>query len=114
MNNKKRKEIFDRKRGSWDNKTHVTGFVERNGNIRFDVVEKHETEAGLVRKHIAADSLLMTDTAANLRGVGRGVLYHGKVDHSKNEYCKEAIIHTNTIEGVFSQFDRMLSAHIIL
>jgi hypothetical protein len=49
----------------------------------------------------------MTDSAAYLKNVGKEYLYHGIVDHSKNEYCKEAIIHTNTIEGAFSLFDRM-------
>jgi transposase-like protein len=108
MSNKKRKEIYDRKVGSWDNKTHMAGYVERNGNIRFDVVESHETEVALVKKHVSTDSLLMTDTASNLKKVGKEFLYHGSVDHSKNEYVKEAIIHTNTIEGAFSHFDRMV------
>jgi len=108
MNNKKRKEIAERKRGSWANKTHVAGFIERNGSIRFDVVDADETEAGLVRKHIARDTLLVTDSACNLKHAGKEFLYHGVVDHSKSEYCKEAIIHTNTIEGAFSHFDRMV------
>ncbi len=54
-----------------------------NGNIRFDVVAAHETEVGLVKKHVSTDSLLMTDTASNLRKVGRDFLFHGQVDHSK-------------------------------
>ncbi len=107
MSNRKRKEIFDRKRGANDNKTNVAGFIERNGNIRFDVVDAHETESGLVDKHIDKDSLLMTDSAQAFKKVGEEYLYHGAVDHSKSEYVREAIIHTNTIEGAFSQFDRM-------
>ncbi len=108
MSNKKRKEIFDRKRGSWDNKTHVAGMIERNGNIRFDVIDANETEGAIVKKHVDTNSLLMTDTAGTLRVIGKEFLYHGTVDHSKNEYVKEAIIHTNTIEGAFSMFDRMV------
>jgi len=108
MSNKKRKEIQDRKRGSWENKTHMAGYIERNGNIRFDVVEEHETETGLIKKNVDTDSLIMTDTASNMRKVGQDYLFHGTVDHSKNEYVKEAIIHTNTIEGAFSHFDRMI------
>jgi transposase-like protein len=108
MSNKKRKEIHDRKRGSWENKTHMAGYIERNGNIRFDVVEEHETETGLIKKNVSTDSLIMTDTASNLRKVGEEYLFHGTVDHSKHEYVKESIIHTNTIEGAFSHFDRMV------
>ena len=108
MSNRKRKEIFDRKRGANDNKTNVAGFIERNGNIRFDVVDAQETESGLVVKHIAKDSLLMTDSAQAFKKVGEDYLYHGAVDHSKSEYVREAIIHTNTIEGAFSHFDRMV------
>lgn len=108
MSNKKRKEIVDRKRGSWDNKTHVAGFIERNGNIRFDVIDANEKESELVRKHIDTNSLLMTDTGVNYKAVGKEYLHHATVDHSKSEYCKEAILHTNTIEGAFSHFDRMV------
>lgn len=109
MNNKKRKEIADRKRGSWDNKTFVAGFVERNGNVRFDVVDAGETESKLVLKHVAPDTLLMTDTAISYKVSGKEFLGHQKVDHSKSEYVREKIIHTNTIEGAFSLFDRMVT-----
>ena len=108
MNNRKRKEIQDRKRGAYDNKTNVAAFIERGGNIRFDVVDENETESGLVKKHLDTDSLLMTDTSKHYSVVGKEFLYHGTVDHSKNEYVKEAIIHTNTLEGAFSHFDRMV------
>ena len=108
MNNKKRKEIAERKRGAYDNKTNVAGFIERNGNIRFDVIDANEKESELVKKHVDTDTLLMTDTGVNYKAVGREYLRHEMVDHSKSEYVREAIIHTNTIEGAFSHFDRMV------
>ena len=53
------------------------------------------------------ESVLMTDSAINFHLIGKDFAYHGTVDHSKGEYVKEKVIHTNTIEGAFSQFDRM-------
>lgn len=42
--------------------------------------------------------------------MGKQYAFHGMVDHSKDEYVskKERHIHTNTVEGVFSHFDRMV------
>jgi|ERR1035437_8471010 transposase-like protein len=108
MNNRKRKEIAERKRGAYDNKTNVAGFIERNGNIRFDVIDGNEKESELVKKHVDTDTLLMTDTGINYKAVGRDYLGHEMVDHSKSEYVREKVIHTNTIEGAFSHFDRMV------
>ncbi len=105
MTNKKRRELS--KKGHNGNKTNIVGVVERSGSIRFDVVDKDETESGLVVKHIDKSSALMTDNAMNFHLIGRDFAYHGTVDHGKGEYVKEKVIHTNTIEGAFSMFDRM-------
>jgi len=91
-----------------DSKTVIAAYVERSGSMRMDVVDPHETENGLLKKHVATDSILMTDSANNYKKVGKDYAFHGIVDHAKNEYVKNKVIHTNTIEGVFSQFDRMV------
>jgi len=106
MTNKRRRELS--KRGKNANKTRVVGIVERSGNIRFDVVDGEETESGNVAKHIDKSSALMTDSAINFHLIGKDFAYHGTVDHSKGEYVKDKVIHTNTIEGAFSHFDRMV------
>lgn len=106
MHNKKRRELS--KKGHNANKTNVVGVIERSGNIRFDVVDKDETESGLVLKHIDKSSVLMTDGAMNLHLVGKHFAAHQTVDHGKGEYVREKVIHTNTIEGAFSHFDRMV------
>jgi hypothetical protein len=49
-------------------------------------------------------SLLSTDDAAYYR-VGLGSYRRGSVNHAKGEYVVGAI-HTNTIEGFWSQFKR--------
>lgn len=72
------------------NKTIVAGFIER----------------GL--KHVDTDSILMTDNANQYRAVGREYAAHEVVDHRIDEYVREKVWHTNTIEGAFSHFDRMV------
>lgn len=109
MTNKKRREIVERKRGPYQNKTNVAGFVERNGNIRFLVITPDEKESEMVKKHVDTNSLLMTDTGVNYKAIGKDYLHHAVVDHSKGEYGREKILHTNTIEGAFSLFDRMIT-----
>ncbi|HYD22128.1 MAG TPA: IS1595 family transposase [Flavipsychrobacter sp.] len=110
MHTKKRMDTLNPKRGGKGNKTHIAAYLERGGSVRMDVVDSHEKENELLVKHVCTSSVLMTDTAANLRAVGRNYAFHGVVDHSRDEYvCKEnKAIHTNTVEGVFSQFDRMV------
>lgn len=92
----------------WENKTAVTGYVERSGKIRFDVVDAGESEPTLLRKHVAKDSILFTDTANAYTKVGMEYADHRTVDHTKDEYVRHGVIHTNTIEGAFSHFDRMV------
>jgi transposase-like protein len=108
MSNRKRKEIKEDKRGINDNKTNVAGYIERSGKIRFDVVDKGETEKELLKKHVDTTSVLMTDSAPTYETVGKEFAHHGTVNHSISEYVREDVYHTNTIEGAFSQFDRMV------
>ncbi|PQJ09679.1 IS1595 family transposase [Flavipsychrobacter stenotrophus] len=108
MSNKKRKAILEDKSKRNDNKTNVSAYIERGGKIRFDVVDASENEPDLLRKHVDTESVLMTDTANTYVKVGKEFAHHGSVDHSKSEYCRDSVYHTNTIEGAFSHFDRMV------
>jgi len=108
MSNKKRKAMKGDRSVAMANKTAVSAYIERGGTIRFDVVDSNENEPDLVRTHVAKDSVLMTDTANTYIAVGKEYAFHGSVDHSKSEYVKDGVIHTNTIEGAFSHFDRMV------
>ena len=108
MNNRKRREIKEQIRGVNDNKTAVMGYIERSNKIRFEVVCKECVIAEMVKENIATDSVIMTDSATTYTNIGKQFAYHGTVDHSKKEYVKEDVIHTNTIEGSFSLLDRMI------
>lgn len=105
MRKSKRKSSKDT---GWGNKTAVTGYVERDGKIRFDVVDKGENEPSLLRKNVSKDSILFTDTHNAYTKVGMEYADHRTVDHTKDEYVRHGVIHTNTIEGIFSLFDRMV------
>ncbi len=108
MSNKKRKEIREGFRGINDNKASVAGYIERSGTIKFDVIAPNESEKELLTKHVDTTSVLMTDSATTYTTVGKEFAHHGIVDHSKSEYVRDNVYHTNTIEGAFSLFDRMI------
>lgn len=105
MHMKRRIEKF--KKQNQDAKTVIAAYVERSGIVRMDVVDPNETEVNLLKKHVDTASVLMTDNANNYKKVGKDYAFHGIVDHAKDEYVKDKVIHTNTVEGVFSLFDRM-------
>jgi len=107
MHKSKRKAVKGNTTGAHANKTAVTAYVERGGNIRFDVKDAGETEKGLLEKHVDKDSILMTDDTHVYNEIGEQFAAHEKVNHSIEEYVREKVWHTNTIEGAFSQFDRM-------
>jgi hypothetical protein len=50
----------------------------------------------------------MTDDAHCYVNVGKEFAAHEVVNHSMDEYVREKVWHTNTIEGAFSHFDRMV------
>jgi transposase-like protein len=109
MNNKKRKEIAEKKRGPHDNKIQVAGYIERSGIIRLDIVPQNESAIDLLKKHVDSNSILMTDNGAGYKYISKDFAAHGIVDHTKSQYCKDGFIHTNTIEGAFSLLDRMIT-----
>jgi hypothetical protein len=50
----------------------------------------------------------MTDNSTVYSSVGNEFAHHGIVDHRSHEYVKDDVYFTNTIEGAFSLFDRMV------
>ena len=109
MHNSKRKAIKENRKLYLDNKTSMAGYIERGGTIRFDVVDPGEHEQELLVKHVDDGSFLMTDDTHIYNKVAeKHYAGHEKVSHSTKEYVREGYIHTNTIEGAFSHFDRMV------
>lgn len=108
MSNKKRKFIADNPSARNNNKTTVLGMVERSNKVRLQVVKAGDFTPDVVRANVDNTSVLMTDTANTFVAVGKEFAHHGTVDHGKKEYGRDGVYYTNTMEGAFSQLDRMV------
>jgi transposase-like protein len=93
-------------RGRKDNKTPVVSLVERDGNVRSQVMPR--VTAGNLRfavyDNVKAGSRVMTDDHKGYKGL-RYEYKHQTVKHSVGEYAR-GDVHTNTVEGFFSLLKR--------
>ncbi len=89
-------------------KTIVMGIIERGGELRAGVIEDTmaDTVQKIVRHHVSAPSLLMTDDANGYRGLA-GDYVHQTICHSGGEYVR-GIVHTNSIESVWALLKRQI------
>ena len=107
-NKQRRNMIAQEGRGPFRDKEPVIALVERGGRVRsFHVANVN----GNTLRHILvtnADrgSWLMTDEHKGYQAVGTEYVGHGVVTHSKGEYVRAGVFHTNTIEGYFSLLKR--------
>lgn len=108
MSNKKRKELKEGKRATTDNKTAIMGYLERGNKLRMVAVKEGDFMPDLVRENVDKTSVLMTDSANTYQKVGKEFAHHGTTDHIRSQYVKDEVYHTNTIEGAFGLFDRMI------
>jgi hypothetical protein len=89
----------------------VFGLVERGGKVRTFHVE-HATAASIrdiMVRNVSRESALHTDESRLYTETGKEFAEHKTVVHSGSEYVRyegDKIIHTNTIENVFSVFKR--------
>jgi transposase-like protein len=94
-------------RPSFDHKQRIVALVERGGEVRSvhakDLTQKSIRE--IVMRNALRTSHLMTDEAPSYPAIGREFASHEHVKHSADEYVR-GLVHTNTIEGVFSVFKR--------
>lgn len=100
-----RKEVAMTRR---DNKTIVLGAVERGGRVRLRVAPDASSESikGFLKDVVHEDAeAIYTDSHRSYRGIGDGDTKHEYVDHSRDEWVRGQI-HTNTVESVWSLFDR--------
>jgi transposase-like protein len=88
-------------------KNAVFSLVQRNGTVRsFHVADvTAKTLKATLRKHVAKATDMMTDEAAQYRGLSDEFNSHDTVNHSRKEYVRD-FTHTNTVEGYFSILKR--------
>ena len=92
-------------------KRTVIALVERGGSVRSFHVETATRAAveGIVAENAALESTFYTDESRLYPNVAATFAASGTVHHSSGEYARfedEKVIHTNTIENVFSVFKR--------
>ena len=90
-------------------KTPVFGMVQRGGAVKSKRVSDVQTHIILkeLKDNIQFGSRLITDDYTIYNKAGRIGLFHDAINHSKGKYVKDDI-HTNTIEGFWSQLKRSL------
>lgn len=89
-------------------KTSIVGLVERGGDVKAYKTDNvnSTTLTGLVYDHIGRESKVMTDEFGGYTYV-KLHNEHEKIAHGKKQYVK-GNVHTNTIEGFWSQLKRSL------
>lgn len=92
-------------------KNAVVGLVERGGKVRTFHVQ-HATKASvrdILVRNVDRKSDLMTDESKLYTETGKEYASHNTTKHSAGEYARregDLVIHSNTIENVFSVFKR--------
>jgi transposase-like protein len=92
-------------------KRPVVALVERGGKARFFHVQRatKETVRDLLVRNVSRKSTLHTDESPLYTRTGGEFDSHRTVKHSAGEYVRyedAGIVHTNTVENVFSVFKR--------
>lgn len=97
------------KGNQYDNKTPVVGAAERKGSVKAKVTSDTaaSTVQPLIRKNVSLNALLVTDEASPYWTIKKHGYSHTTVNHSRKEFARGKI-HTNTIEGFWSQLKRSI------
>ena len=97
-------------RGRGTDKSPVLGMVQRNGDVRFQAMDRLTADSIGRVLHVNADQTcrIITDEYGVYKPVGKSFDGgHESVKHSLAEYVRPGTdVHTNTIEGVFSLLQR--------
>jgi len=90
------------------NKQPVVSLIERGGRVRsFHVANVNgPTLRSILVTNADRGSWLMTDEHSGYIKTGKEFTGHGVVNHSKGEYGRAGVFHTNTIESFFSMLKR--------
>jgi len=104
----KQRRLGQKQLSTVQDKQPVVALVERKGKVRsFHVAN---VTGNVLRSVLVTNadrkSWLMTDEHKGYIKVGAEFAGHASVNHSRNEYVKLGVVHTNTIEGFFSLLKR--------
>jgi transposase-like protein len=94
-----------------EHKTMILGAVERGGELRLEVRKGPGAESKASYRGFVKDAVddkaefIFTDSDYSWGDMTTWDTKHRKVDHGREEWVR-GIVHTNTIEGVWSLFKR--------
>lgn len=105
--NKHRNRRIGKKYGG-KGKQAVVSLVVREGKVRsFHVPTVNaNTLRGVLVTNANRDNWLMTDEHSGYINVGKEFGGHSSVAHSRGEYVRHGVVHTNTVENFFSILKR--------
>lgn len=91
-------------------KTAVVGIAERQGRVLVQKMEnvKSKTVLPMLRENVVLGSAVMTDEFPIYNRVEKDGYLHEVIQHGIKEYVR-GNVHTNTIEGFWSQVKRSIS-----
>lgn len=105
--NKKRKAQLESGE-VWGNKTAVIALVQRDGEVRTQVVHSQKPTGAdvvpIIQANVSEHALVITDSSRMYASL-KLTYKHESVNHAADEYVRGAI-HTNTVEGFFGQLKR--------
>ncbi len=111
MRKSKRAKLRTGAGGTIQNKVMVVGMIERGGNLKLVACGK-ETGPGIVQpilaENIEKDAVIITDYSHNYSGLVNQFAGHEMINHNNDEFCRDGVIHTNTIEGAFGMLKRSI------
>lgn len=112
MNKFRRKQLKESGKPPIETKTMVVGMIERGGNLKLVPggrgFESVSSVHPVVYNNIDKDAVLITDNSGCYSGLKKDFAGHETVNHANNEYVRDGVIHTNTIEGAFSHLKRSI------
>ena len=91
-------------------KVPVLGMLERNGAVKAKVVANNDARTLIpeIRATVVAGATISSDGHAGYEDLGRLGYQHGVVLHSQGVYVSGKDIHTNNVEGFWSQLKRSI------
>jgi len=93
-----------------EGKTIVFGMVERGGNVIAQVVPdvKARTLLPKIEAKVSKDATVYSDELQSYNGVSKIGFTHKVIAHAKGQYVLAKDIHTNSVEGFWSQLKRSI------
>jgi transposase-like protein len=92
-----------------EGKTPIFGMVERKGELKADMVEnlKAKTVMPIIQENVEGNSQIFSDELSSYEKLKHYGFKHDVIKHRIKEYVRDEV-HTNTIEGFWSQLKRSI------